>query len=66
MPLVRDVILRDGTPLRLRTPTLEDYDAIKSFYEGLSEDSLYTRFHGRVRPEGPARRARGRSELSLR
>jgi acyl-CoA synthetase (NDP forming)/RimJ/RimL family protein N-acetyltransferase len=55
MPLVRDVILRDGTPLRLRTPTAEDYDAIKSFYEGLSEDSLYTRFHGWVRPEGPAR-----------
>lgn len=54
-PLVRDVILRDGTPLRLRTPTAEDYDAIRSFYEGLSEDSLYTRFHGWVRPEGPAR-----------
>jgi RimJ/RimL family protein N-acetyltransferase/predicted CoA-binding protein len=47
--------LRDGTPLRLRTPTAEDYDAIKSFYEGLSEDSLYTRFHGWVRSEGPAR-----------
>ncbi len=55
MPLVRDVILRDGTPLRLRTPTFEDYEAIKSFYDGLSEDSLYTRFHGWVRTEGPAR-----------
>lgn len=54
-PLVRDVILRDGTPLRLRTPTLEDYDAIKSFYDGLSEDSLYQRFHGWVRTEEPAR-----------
>jgi acetate---CoA ligase (ADP-forming) len=54
-PLVRDVILRDGSPLRLRTPTLADYDAIKSFYDGLSEDSLYTRFHGYVRTEGPAR-----------
>lgn len=48
-------MLRDGTPLRLRTPTVEDYDAIKSFYDGLSEDSLYTRFHGWVRTEGPAR-----------
>jgi RimJ/RimL family protein N-acetyltransferase len=55
IPLVRDVMLRDGTPLRLRTPTLEDYEAIKSFYDGLSEDSLYQRFHGWVRTEGPAR-----------
>jgi len=54
-PLVRDVILRDGTPLRLRAPTTEDYDGIKAFYDGLSEDSLYTRFHGNVRTEGPAR-----------
>ena len=53
--LVRDVILRDGTPLRLRTPTPRDYDGIKAFYDGLSEDSLYTRFHGSVRTEGPAR-----------
>jgi acetate---CoA ligase (ADP-forming) len=54
-PLVRDVILRDGTPLRLRAPTPGDYDDIKAFYDGLSEDSLYTRFHGAVRTEGPAR-----------
>ncbi len=54
IPLVRDVILRDGTPLRLRTPSSADYDAIKSFYDGLSEDSLYQRFHGWVRTEGPA------------
>jgi len=54
-PLVRDVILRDGTPLRLRAPTPADYDDIKAFYDGLSEDSLYTRFHGSVRTEGPAR-----------
>ena len=47
--------MRDGTPLRLRAPTAGDYDAIKSFYDGLSEDSLYTRFHGWVRSEGPAR-----------
>jgi len=54
-PLVRDVILRDGSPLRLRAPRPEDYDDIKVFYDGLSEDSLYTRFHGSVRTEGPAR-----------
>jgi acetate---CoA ligase (ADP-forming) len=53
--LVRDVILRDGSPLRLRAPRPEDYDDIKVFYDGLSEDSLYTRFHGSVRTEGPAR-----------
>jgi acetate---CoA ligase (ADP-forming) len=54
-PLVRDVILRDGTPLRLRAPTAADYADIKAFYDRLSEDSLYTRFHGSVRTEGPAR-----------
>jgi acetate---CoA ligase (ADP-forming) len=54
-PLVRDVILRDGTPLRLRTPAPADYRDIKAFYDRLSEDSLYTRFHGSVRTEGPAR-----------
>ena len=47
--------MRDGSPLRLRAPTVEDYDAIKSFYDDLSEDSLYQRFHGWVRTEGPAR-----------
>lgn len=54
-PLVRDVILRDGTPLRLRAPTPADYGNIKAFYDRLSEDSLYTRFHGSVRTERPAR-----------
>ena len=49
------MILRDGSPLRLRAPRPEDYDDIKVFYDGLSEDSLYTRFHGSVRTEGPAR-----------
>jgi len=52
---VRDVILRDGTPLRLQTPTSDDYDEIKAFYDGLSEDSRYRRFHGIVRTDGPAR-----------
>ena len=54
-PLVRDVILRDGTPLRLRTPAPGDYDNIKSLYDGLSDESRYTRFHGFARTELPAR-----------
>ncbi len=41
-----DVILRDGTTLRLRSPEPEDVDALVSFYEALSERSLYLRFHG--------------------
>src|SRR5262249_33717969 len=44
-----------GTGLRLRTPTSEDYDDIKSFYDGLSKDSVYSRFNGFVRTEFPAR-----------
>ena len=41
-----DVILRDGRTLRLRPPTREDADALLAFYNGLSERSLYLRFHG--------------------
>ena len=41
-----DVILRDGTTLRLRTPTSRDADALVAFYAGLSATSLYSRFHG--------------------
>jgi acetate---CoA ligase (ADP-forming) len=54
-PLLRDVILRDGSPLRLRTPTPADYADLKSFYDGLSQDSLYMRFNGYARTELPAR-----------
>jgi RimJ/RimL family protein N-acetyltransferase len=54
-PLVRDVILRDGTPLRVRTPTPEDYDDIRSLYDGLSDESRYSRFHGYAQAEFPAR-----------
>jgi acetyl coenzyme A synthetase (ADP forming)-like protein len=38
--------LRDGTTLRLRSPGPEDVDALVAFYAGLSERSLYLRFHG--------------------
>jgi acetyl coenzyme A synthetase (ADP forming)-like protein len=43
---VVDVILRDGSTLRLRPPTRADADAILDFFRSLSEQSLYMRFHG--------------------
>jgi acetyl coenzyme A synthetase (ADP forming)-like protein len=44
-----DVILRDGSTLRLRAPAREDAGALASFFSGLSERSFYQRFHG-IRP----------------
>jgi len=41
-----DVILRDGSTLRLRSPVTEDGDALLEFFSGLSEHSRYLRFHG--------------------
>ncbi len=41
-----DVILRDGSTLRLRPPVAEDSDSLVEFFAGLSEYSLYLRFHG--------------------
>jgi acetate---CoA ligase (ADP-forming) len=43
---IRDVILRDGTTLRLRRPRVDDVDALVAFFRGLSERSLQLRFHG--------------------
>jgi acetate---CoA ligase (ADP-forming) len=43
---VADVILRDGRTLRLRPPRREDADGLLEFFGGLSERSLYRRFHG--------------------
>jgi acyl-CoA synthetase (NDP forming)/GNAT superfamily N-acetyltransferase len=66
--LVRDVLLRDGSTLRLQAPTPADYDEIKVFYDGLSPESSYFRFHGFVRTEMIARadaEASGVDRLSL-
>ena len=41
-----DVILRDGSTLRLRAPGAADRDALVAFFEALSPESLYLRFHG--------------------
>ena len=41
-----DVILRDGSTLRLRAPLAEDTDAMLDFFERLSPESRYLRFHG--------------------
>jgi GNAT superfamily N-acetyltransferase len=46
--VVRDVILRDGSTLRLRPPESRDGDALVGFLSRLSPDSRYLRFHGAV------------------
>src|ERR1035438_2676902 len=53
--LVRDVLLRDGSTLRLQAPTPVDYEDIKAFYDGLSQESRYFRFHGFGRTDTVAR-----------
>jgi acetyl coenzyme A synthetase (ADP forming)-like protein len=41
-----DVILRDGSTLRLRPPREDDRAPLVRFFENLSQRSLYLRFHG--------------------
>jgi acetyl coenzyme A synthetase (ADP forming)-like protein len=41
-----DVILRDGSTLRLRAPLRSDRQALVRFYGELSDRSFYFRFHG--------------------
>ena len=43
---VVDVILRDGTTLRLRPPTEADVDELVAFFAQLSTRSRFLRFHG--------------------
>jgi acetyl coenzyme A synthetase (ADP forming)-like protein len=45
-PDIRDVILRDGSTLRLRPPHQADADSLVEFFSGLSQRSVYQRFHG--------------------
>jgi len=44
-----DVILRDGSTLRLRAPRVDDVDSLLVFFERLSDRSRYQRFHGILR-----------------
>jgi acetate---CoA ligase (ADP-forming) len=53
--LARDVLLRDGSTLRLRTPVPSDFEDIRAFYDGLSPESRYFRFHGYGRTDAVAR-----------
>jgi acyl-CoA synthetase (NDP forming)/RimJ/RimL family protein N-acetyltransferase len=49
--IVRDVILRDGSALRLRSPRPEDEAAIRAFFDALTFESRYLRFHGAGRSD---------------
>jgi len=55
--LVRDVLLRDGSTLRLQAPVPADLDDIQEFFDGLSPESRYLRFHGSGRTDLAARAA---------
>src|SRR5690348_1365567 len=44
--IATDVILRDGSTLRLRPPSADDAEAMLHFLESLSDRSRYLRFHG--------------------
>ena len=41
MPLVKDVILRDGSVLRLRAPEPGDEAAIKDFFDRFAQEEAY-------------------------
>ena len=41
-----DVVLRDGSTMRFRPPGADDAAAVLAFFQGLSDQSLYLRFHG--------------------
>ncbi|HWI72438.1 MAG TPA: GNAT family N-acetyltransferase [Baekduia sp.] len=49
--IVRDVILRDGSALRLRSPRPEDEADIRAFFDALTFESRYLRFHGAGRSD---------------
>jgi acetate---CoA ligase (ADP-forming) len=67
-PLVRDVLLLDGSTMRLRPPRPDDLEDVQAFYDGLSSESRYQRFHGYLRTDRAARellRAAGVDRLTL-
>src|SRR5918994_123036 len=43
---VSDVVLRDGSTMRFHPPEPADSTALLDFFRGLSDRSLYLRFHG--------------------
>jgi acetyl coenzyme A synthetase (ADP forming)-like protein len=45
-PHMSDVVLRDGSTMRLRAPASGDAEPVLRFLRGLSDESLYRRFHG--------------------
>jgi acetyl coenzyme A synthetase (ADP forming)-like protein len=47
-----DVVLRDGSTLRLRSTTESDEQALVDFFRRLSPESLHLRFQGAVRVDG--------------
>ena len=57
MPVVRDVLLRDGSTLRLQAPTPADFEDVRGFFDGLSAESRFMRFHGYARTDVAARAA---------
>jgi hypothetical protein len=62
--LMRDVLLRDRSTLRLRATSPADVDDIKAFYDGLSSQRRYIRVYGRGRTDSVARAASQRTEHS--
>lgn len=52
---VRDVILRDGTTLRLRSPGADETPQIAEFFDSLAPQSHYMRFRGHKGTEPVAR-----------
>ena len=46
LPAPCDVVLRDGSTVVFRTSRDEDVAAVRRFFENLSTDSRYQRFHG--------------------
>jgi acetate---CoA ligase (ADP-forming) len=53
--LVRDVLLLDGSTMRLRAARPDDLADVQSFYDALSPESRYLRFHGYGRTDAAAR-----------